>query len=402
MAYQNVGTPRFFIDNYQYLKAIGLNFEEYLEATADGGLAHDFNTNSSTHLITPLEYPEIFGLNPQNATEIPINPPISNNNIRYILPFAPFTHEFLYANGTLELDTLPLIDLSGNMSLYIALLNHDIKDSTYDMGSSGFAYSMENAIGDDFNWGNPNDMGESILNSTLSPDFAGSGSSIRLQNSPIETKSYIVVQYTLPINIADHHMGSVSCGFAYTMPSSAELSLTMEVEFDGYDEVETIGGSTLTNIRYTGAPLWIIGDRYNNPFGVGEITGAWTSRSDYLYGAKRNGRRNWNLKFSYIADSDIFSSNYTGSRHVETLEGYDSGDYNDENEFTYNAFTDDSFMAQVWNKTLGGALPFIFQPDSNNDNPDQFCIAKFDMDTLNIKQVAFKTYNIAVKIREVW
>ena len=65
-------------------------------------------------------------------------------------------------------------------------------------------------------------------------------------------------------------------------------------------------------------------------------------------------------------------------------------------------FTDDSFMAQVWNKTLGGALPFIFQPDSNNDNPDQFCIAKFDMDTLNIKQVAFKTYNIAVKIREVW
>ena len=31
MAYQNVGRPRFFIDNYQYLKAIGLDFQEYLD-----------------------------------------------------------------------------------------------------------------------------------------------------------------------------------------------------------------------------------------------------------------------------------------------------------------------------------------------------------------------------------
>ena len=73
-----------------------------------------------------------------------------------------------------------------------------------------------------------------------------------------------------------------------------------------------------------------------------------------------------------------------------------------ENEFNYNIFTDDSFIAQVWNKTLGGALPFIFQPDSTNNNPDQFCIAKFDMDSLSVKQVAFKSYEISLKIREVW
>ena len=29
MAYQNVGRPRFFIDNYQYLKAIGLDTRKY-------------------------------------------------------------------------------------------------------------------------------------------------------------------------------------------------------------------------------------------------------------------------------------------------------------------------------------------------------------------------------------
>ena len=65
-------------------------------------------------------------------------------------------------------------------------------------------------------------------------------------------------------------------------------------------------------------------------------------------------------------------------------------------------FTDDSFVAQVWNKTCGGALPFIFQPDSENNNPDQFCIAKFDQDTLKITQEAYKVYSFSIKIREVW
>ena len=88
--------------------------------------------------------------------------------------------------------------------------------------------------------------------------------------------------------------------------------------------------------------------------------------------------------------------------HTETTDDYDSGDIDTQNEFEYNIFTDDSFIAQVWNKTLGGALPFIFQPDSNNSNPDQFCIAKFDMDSLKITQKAFKVYDISLKIREVW
>jgi hypothetical protein len=172
----------------------------------------------------------------------------------------------------------------------------------------------------------------------------------------------------------------------------------MQIEFDGYDETETLGGSTLTNIRQTGSPVWSNDGKYNSPFSVGDF-----SDNQYLGGAKRNGRRSWSLKFSYIADTDLFSSNYTDNNYIETTSDYNDADKNtDGDAFEYNMFTDDSFVAQVWNKTLGGALPFIFQPDSNNDNPDQFCIAKFDMDTLSVKQVAFKTYNIAVKIREVW
>ena len=54
----------------------------------------------------------------------------------------------------------------------------------------------------------------------------------------------------------------------------------------------------------------------------------------------------------------------------------------------------------MWNKTLGGALPFIFQPDSNFR--DEFYICKFDQDSLKISQSAYKVYDVSVKIVEVW
>ena len=75
-----------------------------------------------------------------------------------------------------------------------------------------------------------------------------------------------------------------------------------------------------------------------------------------------------------------------------------------ENEpgFNYNLFTDDSFFSQVWQKTLGGALPFIFQPDKSNSNPDQFAIARFRDNSLKVKRSAFNVYDVSIVIEEVW
>ena len=63
MAYQNVGTPRFYIDTYQYLKSTGFDFQAYIDETAD-------LNESSEYIWTPLDYPEIFTLNPQIATKL--------------------------------------------------------------------------------------------------------------------------------------------------------------------------------------------------------------------------------------------------------------------------------------------------------------------------------------------
>ena len=180
------------------------------------------------------------------------------------------------------------------------------------------------------------------------------------------------------------------------MPHSTDLKLSMEIEMDGVDTITTSGGASISNIKYTGNPLWVNDGNYTNPFEIYEDT-----LDVRTTGARRNGRKSWNLKFSYINDRDLFSSNLGSTGHTE--HGNDSTYHEDDLEddkLYFNIETDDSFYAQVWNKTLGGALQFIFQPDSNFR--DEFFICKFDQDSLKVSQSAYKVYDISVKIVEVW
>jgi len=104
----------------------------------------------------------------------------------------------------------------------------------------------------------------------------------------------------------------------------------------------------------------------------------------------------WNLSFSYLQDSDVFPD-------VSNLNNYEVSGYSDGDNVTLNTLlNEDTFYSQVIHKTNGGQLPFIFQPDSSNNNPDGFAICKFDMKSFLFKQVANGVYNIKMKIREVW
>ncbi|MAH51446.1 hypothetical protein CMI37_36865 [Candidatus Pacearchaeota archaeon] len=92
---------------------------------------------------------------------------------------------------------------------------------------------------------------------------------------------------------------------------------------------------------------------------------------------------------SLFTVSDIFIETGTD------ITGIDEG-------FNYNLLTDINFFSQVWHKTLGGTLPFIFQPDSSNNNPDQFAICKFKDNSLKATQSAFNVYDISLSLEEVW
>ena len=336
MAYSNVGTPVFYIDNYLYHKTIGTTLTEGTPA-------------------------DVYNMKPQITTTVDANFVIQ-------LPVSPINY-----------------NLYGNMKYYIAFLNHDIGTS------SGWA-NISTVITDENDAQITRDIdvirggwnGYSFINGStiLAIDTAHDTSFYKLNNSWA------------------FHLGAVSTGIQYTMPHSPDLKLNMEIEFDGVDTITTSGGGSISNINYTGNPLWINGDNKTNPFDTyGNTLDVTTS------GARRNGRKFWSLKFSYLSDVDLFASNPRGSGstnggYTEDVSQYESSDiHSSGGELEYDMETDDSFVAQVWNK-VGMGISFIFQPDSNHR--DDFYICKFDQDSLRVTQEASKAYSISLKIVEVW
>ena len=200
-----------------------------------------------------------------------------------------------------------------------------------------------------------------------------------------------------------HQLGSLIVGKYWDAPNSPDLSLTMSRRFDGIKKQKTIGGKTLANIYYDGPTEWTMNrtqtDIYKYPpfelDGPNNITNETLFNERAKSGLGRKGLRSWNLTFSYISESDMWMEN-------EVSNTLTSDDVIPNNNIPNPMLSDDSFNF-VWNCTLGGTLPFIFQPDNSEtgNNPDRFAICTFRDNTLSVKQVAFNTYTLSITIDEV-
>jgi hypothetical protein len=199
-------------------------------------------------------------------------------------------------------------------------------------------------------------------------------------------------------------IGSFAFGYAFQMPHSPDLKLTMTREYDGIQEQNTRGGSTLTQINYSAPPDWIGVPAWE----LINFPNSWALNPTHKRTYPSRGRRVWDLKFSYMAGDDLFSINELSSYFNPTDSdtnsgaGYDSADFDGNGHFNLSGHEEWSFMNIVMNHTIGGALPFVFQPDGNNNSPDQFAICKLDQGSFKFKQVAHNVYDISLKIREVW
>ena len=187
--------------------------------------------------------------------------------------------------------------------------------------------------------------------------------------------------------------GSVVIGTYYDMPHSPDLNLTLTREYGGIKTLETKGGASLSNTFYTKSPNWgnaPAWELYDGTIAYPELS--------------RSGRRIWDLSFSYLDDGDVFGSNQLINQTVwgvQTAPPYEEDDIrNNDGGFEYNIISDYNFYSQVIHKTNGGQLPFIFQPDTNDNT--QFAICKFDMKSFKFDQVANGVYSVKLKIREVW
>ena len=194
---------------------------------------------------------------------------------------------------------------------------------------------------------------------------------------------YFVISFSNLSNI-----GSIVCGTTYKMNNSPEINLTMTRELDGINKKRTFGGYDLVHNSYTKSLNW------------GDLA-AWElkrkgSQDIYDKSLSRIGRRSWDLSFTYMQDENLFPD-------VSSLSNYEISGWSANNSLTDNTLLyDDSFFSQVVHKTNGGQIPFIFQADSSNNNPQNFAICKFDKNSFSFERISKNLYNVKLKIREVW
>ena len=353
MAYQQVKTCRFFVNVLEWGMSNGL-----LEFDADGAPMDDvFRT-------------------------LPVNPkPISKINIA-------IPNTFPHRAGIFNDNTA---DGSG-AALFI--LGHHARDAGALRGLWGNPYSGDISVNWECNY-------DGWTMASINQDF-----NVNMQFGWVDKDDAEAGLST----IRTINTGSIIYSSYYTMPHSPDLNLSLSYDYSGVKEITTRGGASLSNSFYSKPPMW--GDLPAWELFSNIPTYAETSKADAELA--RSGRRIWDLSFSYLDDGDVFGSNQSLSGGLENEgtvwgnnlgQGYDTDDVHSAEDsyagfFKYNILSDDNFYSQVIHKTNGGQLPFIFQP--NKDDNTNFAIAKFDKNSFSFQQTAPNLYSVKCRIKEVW
>lgn len=196
----------------------------------------------------------------------------------------------------------------------------------------------------------------------------------------------------LSVGYPDAKIGSCVVGTFFDMAHSSDLNLTMTMEYGGTKTLETKGGSYLSNTMWSKKPSW---------GGLSSWELVTGSTANYSFDKLAlTGRRIWSLSFSYLDQESVFPENLN-------LTSYGTDYFNDATSYSrekalFHGSSNDNFVAEVLHKTNGGTIPFIFQPDNTNNQPDQFAICVLDQDTFQFKKITDSMYNISLTIREVW
>ena len=106
----------------------------------------------------------------------------------------------------------------------------------------------------------------------------------------------------------------------------------------------------------------------------------------------QGGRRQWSLKWSFIDKANALPKMTDGNMFAEDI--IDS--YPDS---LSNGTMSDSIIGTMAQLSMGFNLPFIFQPDNTEQS---FALVKANQKSISLKQVASGTYDISLKLTEVW
>jgi len=299
--------------------------------------------------------PDVWDMNPVNVKE-----------------YSSFL-EFNINKPSVELDQLLTnIPQSISSGMYGAVFAHNLKDSV-------FGFNMNNGTQDLAS----SDITEIINYSSFQSQYNGY-SFWNIQDFSLEISQINQISLRF-LEIQPVKIGAVSFGRWFEPSHSPDLQVKLITEFDGITNQSTLGGNTITNINHLGQPHW------------GDLP-AWTLEKqdghDYKIGANTQ-RRTWQVKFSYMADDDVFNKANNPNKFFTVTDGN---------------YVFDTSMASFFGLTLNGNLRFWFCPNSAGSNPTaddgdkdlEFALCQIDQDSLTFTQVAPQTWSVSMNIREVW
>ena len=346
MAYQQVGTPRFYVDNISWLMSLGVGVPEF-------------------------EANNLYGFNASNPYKRIVTDADVNETAMYF--------RFDYKKDGIKIPmTIPYN--------FCAFLGHEL--STTNTGTDDYNYitfdivipptetENEQRISPTYSSDIPSiNWNPSIeINSDISYD----GFSIFNFQELLDEHYSTYIQVSEVVLDRNIQFGRFIAGKSYTLPHAPDLNLSLSYEY-GTKTIETRGGASLSNSFYSKPPMW------------GNLAAWELGDGSENQNLGRNGRKIWDLSFSFLSQEDTFPK-YDQLNMLATSTPAES----QPDQYTLQGSND--FYTQVVRKTNGGQLPFIFQPDSEENS---FAICKFDS-KFAFQQTAPGLMSVRCKIREVW
>jgi len=167
----------------------------------------------------------------------------------------------------------------------------------------------------------------------------------------------------------DLFVGCILIGEYYDMPHAPDLNVTRMISYNRLNDLqESHGGQRFSNLKSYGR------------------TAESTSKSPFTTASNgydsQGGRLIYDMNFSFINSTDLMPDEYD------------------------IIADDDNFVDDVWNKTNGNHIPFIFSidKDSEGDNADnaesEHIFGRFANNSLDMQQVAPNVFNVSLTVEE--
>ena len=259
--------------------------------------------------------------------------------------------------------------------IFVAILNHNMNSADAKVRIRG---SFTETHVDDIDMGSASPMSnpaevvnaDTISSSVVTPATDGS-TIVKFDEA---TKRFWGIQFegdSAFDGSTDLFIGCILIGEYFDMPNAPDLNVTSSIMFDGVKTLESAAGQRFSNMSNSGRTH---GASTKSPFTIGQ--------PDYEgYG----GRLAYDMSFSYLNATSVFPNRYQSLVH-----------------------TDDTVVSDVWNKTNGSHLPFIFSIDNayveddgsqaNSESVHMF--ARFADNSMRFQQVAPDVWNVGFRVEE--